>query len=53
MKIKEIEAYILALLHAFLTGMQRNLQDRGYVGWGRGSLSFQHISMIQEITATT
>jgi hypothetical protein len=26
MKIKEIEAYILALLHAFLTGMQRNLQ---------------------------
>jgi hypothetical protein len=26
---------------------------RRYVGWGRGSLRFQHITLIQEIPATT
>jgi hypothetical protein len=25
---------------------------RRYVGWGRGSLGFQHITLIQEILAT-
>jgi hypothetical protein len=52
MKIKEVEAYSLALLHVFLTGMHAKkfaTDARRYVGWGRGSLGFQHITLIQEI----
>ena len=43
MKIKEVEAYSLALLHVFLTGMHANkfaTDARRYVVWGRGSLGF-------------
>jgi hypothetical protein len=50
MKIKEIEAYNIFDRHAkkFATDARR------YVGWGRASsLSFQNMTLIQEIPATT
>jgi hypothetical protein len=38
MKIKEIEAYCMALLHAFLTGMQRHLQQMPGDTLGEGDI---------------
>jgi hypothetical protein len=42
-------------MHFNLTGIHAKkfaTDARRYVGWGRGSLGFQHISLIQEIPAT-
>ena len=55
MKIKEVEAYILTLLHAFLQsckGICNRCQELD-IGWeGRGYLGFQHITLIQKSPAT-
>jgi hypothetical protein len=54
MKIKEIEAYTGTFACIFDRHAKKFATDaRSYVGWGRGSLRFQHITLIQEIPATT
>ena len=54
MKIKEIEAYWHFCLHFnFDRHAKKFATDaRRYVGWGRGFLGFQHITLIQEIPTT-
>jgi hypothetical protein len=53
MKSKEIEAYWRFCMHFDRHAKTIATDARRYVGGGRRSLRFQHITLIQEIPATT
>jgi hypothetical protein len=53
MKSKEIEAYWRFCMHFDRHAKTFAADSMRYVGWGRCSLRFQHITLIQEVPATT